>query len=1786
MKKVISILLAVAVVMGIIPLATMAASADSVYVADGSYVYSLTADGKTSEPPISVNGSEGFGSPDGSYNGRVWTDKSVSPKGKGFDVTLSALAQEYVSTNADLIDTTIAVDVIMIMDMSGSMESNKLALIDYDGTTETNATRTKAMAKAMNEAVETIMSTNPKNRVAVYTYQNSTPNVTEFFPLDHYSNKNWSDENPWKNTSKATNNSSGKGSGKYFNFDSGKISTASGLTTGSGASVTSKNATSGSGTPTQYGIVSSVQSTITALNKKSYDVERVPFVLLFTDGIPGTASQAQTFSNTLSTRNMLAHQNNGSDVITAYTVLTAAYQKNQLFSAYESYNKDHKGESAYDVHWYNIGLGVDSTGDPDQGHAFMDPASVKNGTNSKSAKVITEINKVATGNNAAYKDDYVYVEGDKFIYFANTSEKLNEAFEQLGNDIEETSKQVGVPITNITVEGHSASQSLVFTDVIGNRMTVDPDTFVLNDNGKEIKAVYSQADGVYTFPNYKTTVKIIKGTEETVVWDVPANELAMVKFANRKTFRDEDGNFSYIMSDPIRLTYNVIKIEDSEEVMYSNAFISGNTVEATANAEFTVSNDNTWYYDVSLNPDGSFEESTLKDSIKADKDKNNTETAAYALKETVESADTNGGIIKQMHGNNGLMSAVLKVTKTSDSDETIVPGKDITYTIKVENLTDETIKDIDLKDLIPNGTTYKDGDEPVTNNGSDVLIHIDSISGGETQEISYTVTVKDDVNDGSVIKGTDPAVTGVDSKNLDSEVSENDDLDVTVDAKEYSVKYDWGTYTPSGYNLPETKGYYTGSDFTADYTTISKGTVVEIKDQYGNVIKTETFTGWSTESGTISGNDITLKAQWTENDIELDTYNVSYTWSGDIPTNQIKPATTDGYVNNQPYTIDKTFTSETTVKEYDTYGNLTDVYTFSGWDKANGKINNANVVVNGVWSHQTFTAPTGNITYSWGADAPEGLPLPTDTKTYTKGESYTLDTTYTKGYTVPHYDEYGNQDGVYTFSGWTDEGDGKMSDSGVSITGKWTYSDIEVAENSVVYSFTGNVPEGVTLPTYENTYVKGESYTLDSTYTKGYTVPHYDEYGNQDGEYVFEGWSDPNNGVMGDSNAPITGKWTYNSIEVDTNKVTFTPADPSVNGEIDITDNRPVTIDPDGGTVEMPDGQTHDTPFEFVVTDDTSLPDPKKDGYTFAGWEVKEDDDGITISAKYDKDYFVTYIFDSEVPASISANKPSDTNIYHEGDTVTPKEVTETTVIENGVKWTFDGWDADSKTVGSDDVTFTGSWTKDEATHITYSAGDVTPDGFPTIEDDKDYYDGDTYTLPDDIKIGDVFVVTDDEGTVIETWTFEGWDVPDDQTVTTADGEDLVITPKWDKKTNYSITYSWSGDIPCTDADGNYVAPGEEGTEITLPVNGGTYVPGAEFGLDTTYAAAPDATVYIVYDEFGNIRGKYTFGGWENANDGKMTDGDLNITGTWVYEEIEVPNGKITYVFTGDKIPGSDAVTLPVDNKTYTKGETIEITDEYKGTKVNHYDEYGNVDGIYTFEGWVTDSEDGKMDDDGVIVTGNWSYESVDVPTHTITIPDVAKPDVPDTIEVTNNQPVIINPDGGEWKHGGKDNEDAVEIAVTEDFELTPPTRDGYDFKGWDVEISADGTITIKATWEKKAPEEKERDFNIIPIIIGGGVAGGVVAGGIAAGIAAGAVAAAVAVPAAVVAGVIIHKAVKDNKENSADSNSNSQSSDKGSTEEIPDTGSADTGLAVFALLASATGAAFVMLTKKKKEND
>ncbi|WP_304016803.1 SHIRT domain-containing protein [Fenollaria timonensis] len=124
----------------------------------------------------------------------------------------------------------------------------------------------------------------------------------------------------------------------------------------------------------------------------------------------------------------------------------------------------------------------------------------------------------------------------------------------------------------------------------------------------------------------------------------------------------------------------------------------------------------------------------------------------------------------------------------------------------------------------------------------------------------------------------------------------------------------------------------------------------------------------------------------------------------------------------------------------------------------------------------------------------------------------------------------------------------------------------------------------------------------------------------------------------------------------------------------------------------------------------TTYEDTENNGtWTFTSWDAnsktidKADVKFVgtwTFAAKPETKYKATYEFKSgtdgkTLPAAIEGYKPTDDAEYADGATVNAKQPIQTSYedTENNGTWTFNSWDANSKTINKADVKFIGTWT-------------------------------------------------------------------------------------------------------------------------------------------------------------------------------------------------------------------------------------------------------------------------------------------------------------------------------------------------------------------------------------------------------------------------------------------------------------------------------------------------------------
>ena len=136
-----------------------------------------------------------------------------------------------------------------------------------------------------------------------------------------------------------------------------------------------------------------------------------------------------------------------------------------------------------------------------------------------------------------------------------------------------------------------------------------------------------------------------------------------------------------------------------------------------------------------------------------------------------------------------------------------------------------------------------------------------------------------------------------------------------------------------------------------------------------------------------------------------------------------------------------------------------------------------------------------------------------DSKTLNKGSKYKI---LSNAFTAP-----ANQ----KFKAWKIGDTEYAAGDEITVKADTSIKAVWQKSHSVKYNWGTDAPGTATLPTDSKNYYKGDSYKVDDKYTNGTTVE-----GEQDGKkgtWTFSGWSDPNNGTMGEQEVTITGSWTF-----------------------------------------------------------------------------------------------------------------------------------------------------------------------------------------------------------------------------------------------------------------------------------------------------------------------------------------------------------------------------------------------------------------------------------------------------------------------------------------------------------------------------------------------------------------------------------------------------------------------------------------------------------------------------------
>ena len=486
---------------------------------------------------------------------------------------------------------------------------------------------------------------------------------------------------------------------------------------------------------------------------------------------------------------------------------------------------------------------------------------------------------------------------------------------------------------------------------------------------------------------------------------------------------------------------------------------------------------------------------------------------------------------------------------------------------------------------------------------------------------------------------------------------------------------------------------------------------------------------------------------------------------------------------------------------------------------------------------------------------------PVDTDTYLSGENATP-----KQPTQTNYVD-ANNDGTWTFHSY-DAATKQVNNANVEFVGTWKFTP---NEHHVSYEFESDTP-GKALPAAVNAFLPNDAATYTNNQTVTALAPTQVTYvdNDLDGVWTFQGYDAPTK-TVNKGDVKFVGKWTFKANE-----------------------------------------------------------------------------------------YNVSYEFQSDtagkaLPAGVTNLLPTDPTKYIMNDTVTALAPAQTTFADDvldGV-WTFQGYDADTKVVGKEDVKFVGKWTfKSNEYTVSYksqsdTAGKNIPAGLEALlpTDPAKYIMNDTViakapsktTYADDVLDG--------------VWTFQGYDA-DTKVV---GKENVTFIAKWTFKSNeYTVSYESKSETPGKEVP--------EALKGLLPTDPAKYIMN-----DTVTAKAPSKTTYA--DDV--LDGVWTFEGYDSAT--KLVGKEnVKLFAKWSFVANKY---KATYEFVsgtdGKVLPSSVLANLPEDVTEYINGQTVTAI---KPATLTVQDPENN--GTWTFVGYTEDSK--VINKEGVKFVGTWTFKEND----------------------------------------------------------------------------------------------------------------------------------------------------------------------------------------------------------------
>ncbi len=352
----------------------------------------------------------------------------------------------------------------------------------------------------------------------------------------------------------------------------------------------------------------------------------------------------------------------------------------------------------------------------------------------------------------------------------------------------------------------------------------------------------------------------------------------------------------------------------------------------------------------------------------------------------------------------------------------------------------------------------------------------------------------------------------------------------------------------------------------------------------------------------------------------------------------------------------------------------------------------------------------------------------------------------------------------------------------------------------------------------------------------------------------------------------------------------------------------------------------------------------------------------------------VQYQFNStdgqKLPEEVMNLLPSDDYEYFIGKTVNPINLTDTTVrVDDGV-WTFNGWDATSKTMTKDGISFTGSWKFTQKTgksgyylvlkEATWENG-KTPEGITAYQED----DKTKYYYNKKLSKDETFVVVKEKPTA-KGYQFIGWldKKRGNQAAAIREaGDTLTYIYKEDENRTYTLDALWAN-ISVQDVVVLYDGQPHTFENVEIAINEGT-------ALDDKYKEQAKALISI--PEGSKILYSTDEENWSET---KPTFTDAGTYTVHVKEDVVVGGQTVTLVGQGTVTINKRKVTLTseskskeYDGKALTAEEVKVEGDDFVSGEVSNLKAIGTITNVGEVTNTITYTTEAKFNKDNYEIT-------------------------------------------------------------------------------------------------------------------------------------------------------------------------------------------------------------------------